>query len=85
MEYIITFSSTNQAILSEGLLLESQIDVKVMPLPPKIKAGCGICLRIPDNSITQALQVLNGKSEYDGVYKKQSDENGTYFETVVEL
>lgn len=45
-EYVFSFAKTNDAIQAEYILGQSGIAVRVMPLPPEIKAGCGICLRI---------------------------------------
>jgi hypothetical protein len=58
MEYLITFKNTNFAIKAEQALLAQSLPVGVMPLPPQISAGCGICLRLKENDIRQALQVL---------------------------
>jgi len=58
MEYIIAFNNTNQAIKAEHCLLEKKLRVDVIPLPPKIRAGCGICLRIAPEDIAIATSTL---------------------------
>jgi len=58
MEYVITFISTNYAIKGEKVLLEAGIRVAVMPLPPNIRAGCGICLRVKEADKGPAMRVL---------------------------
>ncbi len=59
-EIIIAFQSTHDAIASEQLLLASGIRAKVMPLPAQIAAGCGICLRVPQEELQQAFGILTG-------------------------
>ena len=46
-EIVFTFPATSHAIQAESLLLKAGFNVQVMPLPPAIQAGCGICLRLP--------------------------------------
>jgi len=58
MGYIVAFGSTSHAIKAEQRLLENRIDVAVLPLPPRIRAGCGICLRVGSDSIGPALACL---------------------------
>jgi len=43
---LISFGSTSHAIRGERVLLDDGIKVVVMPLPSKIRAGCGIALKI---------------------------------------
>ena len=58
MEYIIKFDNTTSAIKAEKCLLERKIQAGVLPLPSRLSAGCGICLRISRGEIEQALRVL---------------------------
>ena len=44
VESIICFESTAQAIMAEQALLEAAFNVRVMPKPAGIQAGCGFCL-----------------------------------------
>jgi len=71
MEYVITFISTNYAIKGEKVLLEAGIRAAVMPLPPAIRAGCGICLRVKDGEREPAMRILteNGVTGTE-VYQK---------------
>lgn len=61
MEYILTFSSTNHSIAAEQTILDAKINVKVMPLPPQIKAGCGLCLRMAGANLPASLDLLKEK------------------------
>ena len=76
MEYILTFKSTNLAIKGEQFLLEQKLHVGVLPLPSKIRAGCGICLRIVPDEIKSALEALDerGIDEF-GLYSRVPDGN----------
>jgi hypothetical protein len=58
MEYILTFNSTNQAIKAERLLLAAHLAVTVIPLPPQIRAGCGISLRISPSELDTAVRLV---------------------------
>jgi hypothetical protein len=57
-EVIVCFDSTSQAIMAEQALLEQAFNVRVMPKPSAIKAGCGFCLRFLPNDIEKVLVFL---------------------------
>lgn len=57
-EIILTFSGTSQAIQAESILLGAAFPVGVMPLPGDIRAGCGICLRLTEDTADTALALL---------------------------
>ena len=59
MDFILTFSSTNTAIKAETILLEQQVKVSVAPLPPSVRAGCGISLRIASTEVIKAVDILS--------------------------
>jgi hypothetical protein len=74
MEYIITFPKTHTMIKSEKILSEEGILVGPMPLPPELGDGCGFCLRIKDDYIERAIQVLSEKKiKIGSVYKVTGD------------
>ncbi|MCL2556115.1 MAG: DUF3343 domain-containing protein [Firmicutes bacterium] len=54
---LISFNSTSHAIRAERMLIENGINVTVMPIPAKIRAGCGIALNIDD--IKTVKTILN--------------------------
>ncbi|MDR3302168.1 MAG: DUF3343 domain-containing protein [Spirochaetaceae bacterium] len=58
-EAIICFESTSQAIMAEQAFLERKLDVRVMPKPSSIKAGCGFCLRFMPEALEQAVAFLS--------------------------
>jgi hypothetical protein len=78
MEYIIAFKNTHHAIMAEKCLLEQKIQVRVLPLPSQISAGCGICLRVNQEEIRQALKTLaDGVIEEINLFSRVS-ENGQF-------
>lgn len=58
MEYLVSFARTNDAIRGEGLLLQAGLSVRVMPLPSRIKAGCGLSFRIRPHEFQEAVRIL---------------------------
>ena len=57
-EIIFTFPGTNHVIQAEDILLKAGLHVQVMPLPPAIQAGCGLCLRLPPPENNNAEKLL---------------------------
>lgn len=58
IEIVFSFANTHHAIQAEQCLLDAALPVRVMPLPSAIRAGCGICLRLPLTKQTAALALL---------------------------
>ncbi len=58
IEVVFSFANTHGAIQAEQCLLNAALPVRVMPLPAAIRAGCGICLRLPLAKQTVALALL---------------------------
>ena len=83
MEYIIAFSNTNFAIKAEQCLLEQKLGVSVLPLPSAIKAGCGICLRVQPEEISQALKALAAPNSGEITVFSRQEENGRFFYTEI--
>jgi len=67
---IISFGSTHMAIKSEKLLLEKNIDIKIIPVPREITASCGLSLRINLDIYEMAKKILEENNiEFSGCYK----------------
>ncbi|TCP62067.1 uncharacterized protein DUF3343 [Heliophilum fasciatum] len=64
---IITFASYQEAIAAEYLLIEEQIPCLVVPLPPSLRAGCGIALRIFLEDVPR-IQSLIAKQPWQVIY-----------------
>lgn len=56
--YIIAFNSTNEAILSEKVILDKNINARIIPLPTEITASCGLSLRIEADDLEKAIVLL---------------------------
>ena len=61
-ETVFAFAATNHVIYAEQVLLKSQFDVRIMPLPPVLRAGCGLCLRLPITKTEAAKNLLKKHS-----------------------
>ncbi|GHV96592.1 hypothetical protein AGMMS50293_29120 [Spirochaetia bacterium] len=57
-ELIITFPNTHDAIMGERILLDSGLDVRVMPMPIQLGPACGIALRIDPADLEMAKSLL---------------------------
>jgi hypothetical protein len=57
-EIIICFEGTSEAIMAEQALLERALEVRVMPKPSDIKAGCGFCLRFSPELLKKVAELL---------------------------
>ena len=79
-EYILTFHTTNAAVKAEQRLLEAGLAVGVMPLPGRIRAGCGICLRLKPEDLRRALDALG--EEKPGLYSREELEGGYIYEEI---
>lgn len=72
-DLVITFVGTHAAIMGEQVLLASGLPVRVMPLPSRISAGCGICLRVAEADLAAALARLKlEKVDIEAVYRQEA-------------
>lgn len=83
-ELVFTFAGTSQVIWAEQVLLEAGVPVKVMPLPSLVRAGCGICLRVPVQDEKSASKLLQEKQiSCEQIYERKT-ESGKSIYTVWE-
>ena len=71
----MVFDNTNRAIKSEKLLLDAEIKVTVRPLPPEIKAGCGIALAINENELFTSKALLEENEIIYQIYSTDDDKS----------
>ncbi|MDR0540155.1 MAG: DUF3343 domain-containing protein [Spirochaetaceae bacterium] len=57
-EIIVCFENVAQAIMAEQALVEKKVDVRVMPTPSSIRAGCGFCLRFLPEFFKNVIRFL---------------------------
>jgi hypothetical protein len=77
VESIICFESTTQAIRAEQALLENAFDVRVMPKPAGIEAGCGFCLRFLPEDIGKVVAFLSSCGILVGETYRMEESGGT--------
>ncbi len=83
MEYIITFKNTSHAIKAEQTLLQAGLNIGVLPLPPQVRAGCGICLRVGQDEIKAALAALCRAGIEETELFSREEENKRYVYTEI--
>lgn len=45
--FLLTFSTTNQVVAGE-CALKKNCNIRIIPLPGEISAGCGLCLKVEE-------------------------------------
>lgn len=77
-EYLAAFGSTHAALSFEAAFGEQG---SLVPVPPKVRAGCGMGLRFFANEDAEARQhvetlssELGVEQQIDGVFRKQGSE-----------
>ena len=66
---VISFESTHMAIKSEKLLLEKQMEIRIIPVPREITASCGLALRVDLDKFERVKKILEKNSiEISGCY-----------------
>lgn len=58
---LITFDSTHSAIRAEKELMNN-INVRIIPVPREITSGCGLSLKLDNNNIDMAREILISKN-----------------------
>lgn len=80
-EVMIVFDRTACAIQGEGVLLEGGLCPLVMPLPSRLRAGCGICLRVRPEMAKEATALLGAKSvDFAGLYLRRVQHGASEYE-----
>ena len=72
MKILVSFGSTTNAMGFERFCKNNNIEGRMIPLPKKISAGCGICWISPitvKDKVFSALKISGYKSE--GVYEME--------------
>ncbi|NFO05347.1 DUF3343 domain-containing protein [Clostridium botulinum] len=69
--YIIVFKNTFDAMAAEKYLQETEHEFKIMPTPTSITKSCGICVRINDKEVINAV-IKDNKFEYKNIYLRDN-------------
>lgn len=56
--YVITFTSTHQAIKFERMLLPN-FDIELIPTPREVSASCGLSLKFTSHDRAQLLEAIS--------------------------
>lgn len=66
---ILTFKSTHESIHFEQIFM-NLINVRLVPIPTEITAGCGMCLKFDIDKLDFVLSKAKEQSmEFDKIYK----------------
>ncbi|MGL4980686.1 MAG: DUF3343 domain-containing protein [Fusobacteriaceae bacterium] len=60
--------STGQVIQSEAILKDEGISCRVIPLPSEIKASCGLSIKLQQENLEIALNILKSKDIHMEIY-----------------
>lgn len=67
---IFTFYSTHLALEFERELKNSEINVKITPVPRQISSSCGLSGRINEHDLEKVKEVCSDKEiEYEDIYQ----------------
>jgi hypothetical protein len=73
-EFVFSFHTAREAIVAERRLLDAGLPVMVMPAPPRIGPGCGICLRVRGGDLEKARMLLG--AGYQGIFRRAAEGGG---------
>lgn len=76
VEYVITFTSSGDAVGAEAVLAEAGLNPAVMPLIPQLGTGCGFCLRLKQPELQPALSLLHKAEIENSVYERHQNSAG---------
>lgn len=61
---VILFESVSATLLAEKTLRANGIPHKVIPVPKHISSDCGVCIRVNEDGVDQAVRVLEDKVRF---------------------
>lgn len=68
--YLIVFNSTHAAMSAEAFLKKNNLNVKLVPLPSVISAGCGFSIKVLPSEVAGVEAWLKQSAfEWSGLYK----------------
>ncbi|MCL2084938.1 MAG: DUF3343 domain-containing protein [Oscillospiraceae bacterium] len=68
---VLTFHNTHGALRCERVLESAGMPVKVIPMPAEIGSDCALCVRLPEEELSEALALLDGAEvKYKDIYRQ---------------
>lgn len=58
---VLLFDSVSAALLAEKILKKKGVPHKLIPIPRHLSSDCGVCIRIRESALHQALESLEGR------------------------
>jgi len=58
---VLLFESVSAALLAEKILKKRGVPHKLIPIPRHLSSDCGVCIRIRESALQQALEPLEGR------------------------
>ncbi|KYH29317.1 MULTISPECIES: DUF3343 domain-containing protein [Clostridium] len=66
---LVAFSSTHSAIKAEKELMRHELNVRIIPVPREITAGCGLSIRFDLNDLERVKKIIDDNNiETSGYY-----------------
>ena len=57
----LLFESVSAALLAEKILKKREVPHKLIPIPRHLSSDCGVCIRIRESALQQAMESLEGR------------------------
>ena len=58
---MLLFESVSAALLAEKILKKREVPHKLIPIPRHLSSDCGVCIRIRESALQQAMESLEGR------------------------
>ena len=66
---VLLFDSVSAALLAEKILKKKGVPHKLIPIPRRLSSDCGVCIRIRESALHQALESLEGRVKVSATHK----------------
>lgn len=57
-EIVLIFRGTHQVLSAEKALKREGVPIRLIPVPRRLTSDCGLAVRIPEKSLSQARETL---------------------------
>jgi|MudIll2142460700_1097286.scaffolds.fasta_scaffold433358_2 hypothetical protein len=66
---VLLFESVSAALLAEKILKKKGVPHKIIPVPRHLSSDCGVCIRIRESTLQQAMESLEGRVKVSATHK----------------